>query len=201
MLIVATDGLTGFAEAIEATWPDAIVQTCVVHLIRASMRYVAYQDRKPVAAKLRPSYTAVDADAAQAALTEFAGSEWGQKYPAAVKTWENAWDRFIPFLAFGPATRKVIYTTNSIESLNYQSWKIIKNRGHFPSDAAAVKLLWLAICSIDHKRAAQRAKETGKAKHKRSPHSNKLIEGKNTVGWQKALGELALHYPDRFPNH
>ena len=132
VLIVCCDGLTGFPEAIEATWPGSLVQTCVVHLIRASMRYVAYADRKAVAAALRPVYTAVDADAALAALVAFADSALGKKYPAAVATWENAWDRFIPFLDFGPATRKVIYTTNSIESLNYQLRKIIKNRGQFP---------------------------------------------------------------------
>ncbi len=196
VLIVATDGLPGFAEAIEATWPNAVVQTCVVHLIRASMRYVSYQDRKQVAARLRPIYTAVDADAAQLALAEFAESQLGKKYPMTVKTWQNAWERFIPFLAFGPATRKVIYTTNSIESLNYQLRKIIKNRGHFPNDAAAVKLLWLAICGIEDKQARQRAKET-----KTGKSSGRLIEGRNTQSWQKALGELALHYPDRFPNH
>lgn len=132
VLIVCCDGLTGFPEAIEATWPGSLVQTCVVHLIRASMRYVAYADRKAVAAALRPVYTAVDADAALAALVAFADSALGKKYPAAVATWENAWDRFIPFLDFGPATRKVIYTTNSIESLNYQLRKIIKNRGQSP---------------------------------------------------------------------
>lgn len=105
VLIVCCDGLTGFPEAIEATWPGSLVQTCVVHLIRASMRYVAYADRKAVAAALRPVYTAVDADAALAALVAFADSALGKKYPAAVATWENAWDRFIPFLDFGPATR------------------------------------------------------------------------------------------------
>lgn len=105
VLIVCCDGLTGFPEAIEATWPGSLVQTCVVHLIRASMRYVAYADRKAVAAALRPVYAAVDADAALAALVAFADSALGKKYPAAVATWENAWDRFIPFLDFGPATR------------------------------------------------------------------------------------------------
>lgn len=141
VLIVACDGLTGFPEAISATWPRAVVQTCVVHLIRSSMRFVAYSDRKSVAAKLRPIYTAVNEDTALAALNDFEASTWGEKYPATVAAWKRAWDQFIPFLAFGPATRKAIYTTNSIESLNYQLRKITKNRGHFPSDAAAVKLL------------------------------------------------------------
>ena len=162
VLIVCCDGLTGFPEAIGATWPQAIVQTCVVHLIRASMRFVSYGDRKAVAAMLRPIYTAANEDAARTELAAFADSILGQKYPAAVATSENAWDRFTPFLAFGPALRKVIYTTNSIESLNYQLRKIIKNRGHFPSDAAAVKLLWLAIRNIEDKRARERAKEAGR---------------------------------------
>jgi putative transposase len=111
---------------------------------------------------LKPIYTAPTEDAALMALTTFADSVLGKKYPAAVASWENAWDRFTPFLAFGPALRKVIYTTNSIESLNYQLRKIIKNRGHFPSDTAAIKLLWLAIRTIEDKRARERAKEAGR---------------------------------------
>src|SRR6188472_2345671 len=130
VLIVCCDGLTGFPEAIEATWPQAMVQTCVVHLIRASMRFVSYADRKAVAAQLRPIYTAANEDAALLALTEFADSPLGRRYPATVATWENAWQRFIPFLAFPPELRRIIYTTNSSESLNYQLRKIIKNRGH-----------------------------------------------------------------------
>ena len=110
VLIVCCDGLTGFPEAIEATWAHAMVQTCVVHLIRASMRFVSYTDRKAVAALLRPIYTAANEDAALMALAAFADSNLGKKYPAAVASWENAWDRFTPFLAFGPALRKVIYT-------------------------------------------------------------------------------------------
>jgi putative transposase len=161
VLIVCCDGLTGFPQAIEATWPQAMVQTCVVHLIRASMRFVSYTDRKAVAAALRPIYTAPTEDAALAALEVFTESALGRKYPAAVSTWVKAWERFIPFLAFGPALRRVIYTTNSIESLNYQLRKIIKNRGHFPSDTAAIKLLWLAITNIEDKRARERAKEAG----------------------------------------
>ncbi|XAN06109.1 IS256 family transposase [Ammonicoccus fulvus] len=196
VLIVCCDGLTGFPEAIEATWPLAAVQTCVVHLIRASMRFVSYTDRKPVAAALKPIYTAANEDAALMAFTAFADSTWGKKYPAAVATWENAWDRFIPFLAFGPALRKVIYTTNSIESLNYQLRKVIKNRGHFPNDAAAVKLLWLAIRNIEDKRARERAKEAGVPKGKRKA-PGKLVEGATIQGWKAALGELALVYPDR----
>jgi putative transposase len=197
VLIVCCDGLTGFPEAIEATWPEATVQTCVVHLIRASMRFVSYTDRKAVAAMLRPIYTAPDEDAALTALGAFADSPLGRKYPAAVATWENAWDRFTPFLAFGPALRKVIYTTNSIESLNYQLRKIIKNRGHFPNDAAAVKLLWLAIRNIEDKRARERAKEAGQPKGTPRKAPAKLVEGATIQGWKAALGELALVYPDR----
>ncbi|MFW5469523.1 IS256 family transposase [Knoellia sp. CPCC 206435] len=195
VLIVCCDGLTGFPEAIEQAWPQAMVQTCVVHLIRASMRFVSYSDRKPVAALLRPIYTAADEDAAMTVLSVFASSTLGTKYPAAVAAWRNAWDRFVPFLAFGPALRKVIYTTNSIESLNYQLRKIIKNRGHFPSDDAVVKLLWLAIRNIEDKRARERAKQTGKGKDRQS--IPRLVEGGVVNGWKAALGELALIYPDR----
>lgn len=196
VLIVCCDGLTGFPEAIEATWPRATVQTCVVHLIRASMRFVSYKDRKNVAAALRAIYTAPTVEAAEAALLEFAGSELGGRYPATVSTWENAWERFIPFLEFPPALRRIIYTTNAIESLNYQLRKIIKNRGHFPNDDAVIKLLWLAIRDIEDKRARQRAKEAGrKATERRAP--GRLVEGATVHGWKAALGALTLAYPDR----
>lgn len=201
VLIVCCDGLTGFPEAIEATWSKATVQTCTVHLIRAAMRFVSYSDRKAVAARLRPIYTAADEDAALTALTAFAESALGRKYPAAVSTWENAWDRFIPFLAFGPALRRVIYTTNSIESLNYQLRKIIKNRGHFPSDAAAIKLLWLAIRNIEDKRARERAKEAGTPRGTSRKAAGRLVEGATVNGWKAALAELALIYPDRINPH
>lgn len=120
VLIVCCDGLKGFPEAIEATWPNSVVQTCVVHLIRAANRFVSYQDRKAVSKGLKAVYTAVNADAAAKALDEFEAGEWGTKYPQAVAVFRNAWEEFIPFLAFPPMLRKVIYTTNSIESLNYQ---------------------------------------------------------------------------------
>ena len=201
VLIVCCDGLSGFPEAVEATWSKATVQTCVVHLIRASMRFVSYTDRKAVAAMLRPIYTAPDEDAALMALTTFADSNLGKRYPAAVGTWESAWERFTPFLAFGPALRKVIYTTNSIESLNYQLRKIIKNRGHFPNDAAATKLLWLAIMNIEDKRARERAKEAGTPKGQPRKAPGRLVEGGVVQGWKAALGELALIYPDRIPTH
>ncbi len=200
VLIVCCDGLAGLGEAITATFPHATVQTCTVHLIRASMRFVSYTDRKQVAAALRPIYTAADEDAAWLALAAFSDSTWGKKYPSAVTTWENAWDRFTPFLAFGPALRRVIYTTNSIESLNYQLRKIIKNRGHFPSDDAVIKLLWLAIMNIKDKRARERAKEAeNKVKNRKA--EGYLVEGGTVQGWKAALAELALIYPDRINAH
>jgi putative transposase len=163
ILIACCDGLTGLPEAIEATFPHTTVQTCVVHLIRASMRFVSYG---------------------------------GRKYPATVVTWQNAWERFTPFLAFAPAVRKIIYTTNAIESLNYQLRKIIKNRGHFPSDDAVIKLLWLAIRDIEDKRARERAKERGKPANQRTapPH---LVEGVTTQGWKPAMAALLIAFGDR----
>jgi putative transposase len=200
VLIVCCDGLSGFPEAIEATWPHATVQTCVVHLIRASMRFVSYQDRKKVAVALRPIYTAPTVDAAEAALSDFAGGELGARYPAAVATWNNTWERFIPFLEFPPQVRKIIYTTNAIESLNYQLRKIIKNRGHFPNDDAVIKLLWLAIRDIEDKRARQRAKEAGKKANQRTA-PGRLVEGAVVQSWKQALGALTLAYPDRLAGH
>jgi putative transposase len=198
VLIACTDGLTGFGDAIEATWPNTVVQTCTVHLIRASMRFVAYGDRKAVAAALKLVYTAPTVNAAEAAFTDFKASKWGSKYPTAVRTWESAWERFIPFLAFPPAVRKIIYTTNAIESLNYQLRKIIKNRGHFPNDQAAVKLLWLAICNIEDKRAREREKLRGDRLAPRDgTRVNRLVEGAHVNGWKQALGALVINYPDR----
>ena len=200
VLIVCCDGLTGLPDAIEATFPRATVQTCTVHLIRAAMRFVSYTDRRAVVDMLKPIYTAPDEDAALMALAAFADSTWGKKYPSAVSTWENAWDRFTPFLAFGPALRKVIYTTNAVESLNYQLRKVSKNRGHFPSDDAAVKLLWLAITNIEDKRARDRAKEAANKVKKRKAEGF-LVEGATIQGWKPALAELALIYPDRINPH
>jgi putative transposase len=196
VLIVCCDGLTGFPEAVEATWPQTTVQTCTVHLIRAAMRFISYNDRKKVAAALRPVYTAPTVEAAELELAAFADSDLGRRYPAAVATWQHAWERFIPFLAFPPELRKIIYTTNAIESLNYQLRKIIKNRGHFPNDDAVVKLLWLAIQDIEDKRAREREKERGKPRDERSA-PGRLVEGAIVQGWKAALGALALAYPDR----
>jgi putative transposase len=201
VLIVCCDGLTGFPDAIEATWPRAVVQTCTVHLIRASMRFVSYTDRKAVAAALRPIYTAPTEAAAAAELDIFEGSQWGKKYPAAVTTWRAAWERFIPFLEFAPEIRKIIYTTNSIESLNYQLRKIIKNRGHFPNDEAVVKLLWLAIRDIEAKRAAERAKEAGTPKGQPRKAPPRLVEGSQVQGWNQALGAFSIAFGDRLTQY
>lgn len=200
VLIVCCDGLTGFPEAIEATWQDATVQTCVVHLIRAAMRFVNYGDRKAVAAALKPIYAASDEDAALAALETFAASSLGKKYPSTVRTFEDAWDRFTPFLAFPPALRRVIYTTNAIESLNFQLRKVTKNRGHFPNDQAAIKLLWLAISDIEDKRARAREKERGLPSEQRRAEG-RLVEGQITTNWKQALEQLSLVYADRINRH
>lgn len=199
VLIVCCDGLTGFPEAIAATWPQATVQTCVVHLIRAAMRFVNYKDRKAVAAALKPIYQAANADAALVELEAFEATPLGKSYPSTIRAFRDAWERFTPFLAFPPALRRVIYTTNSIESLNYQLRKVTKNRGHFPNDIAVVKLLWLAICNIEDKRARERAKERGlPATKRRAP--GRLVEGQITTNWKQALEQLSLVYPDRI-NH
>jgi transposase-like protein len=201
VLIVCCDGLTGFPEAIEATWPHSTVQTCVVHLIRAAMRFVNWHDRKAVAAALKPIYQAADADAARIELEAFQASELGRKNPHTVATFANAWERFTPFLAFPPMLRRVVYTTNSIESLNYQLRKIIKNRGHFPNDDAVIKLLWLAICSIEDKRARDRAKEASLGRGAKRKAEGRLVEGQVTTSWKQALAQLALVYPDRINPH
>lgn len=196
IVIACCDGLTGLPEAIEATFPFTVVQTCVVHLIRAAVRYVSYADRKKFCAALKAVYTAANPDAAQLALLELADSSLGRKYPAAIAVWERAWDRFIPFLAFPPAVRKVIYTTNSIESMNYQLRKIIKNRGHFPNDQAVIKLLWLAIRDIEDKRARARAKDRGKPASQRTAPGH-LVEGGTVQGWNAAINALSEAYPNR----
>jgi putative transposase len=200
ILIACCDGLTGLPEAIEATFPHTTVQTCVVHLIRASMRFVSYKDRKQLAAALKPIYTAVNEDAAEMALLELAESDLGQRNKGAIATWQNAWQRFIPFLGFPPEVRRVIYTTNAAESLNYQLRKIIKNRGHFPNDDAVIKLLWLAIRDIEDKRARARAAEKGVPRSRRRA-PRRLVEGAVTQGWKPALSALLITYPDRLEPH
>src|SRR5260370_1525280 len=134
VLFVCCDGLSGLGEEITATWPQTTVQTCVVHLIRRSLNYASYTDRKAMAAGLRAVYTACDADAPYAALAAFSGTPLAPKDPAAVAVWERAWDRFIPFLEYGPAMRKVLYTTNAIESFNREMRNVLKTRTQSPTD-------------------------------------------------------------------
>ena len=148
ILICVVDGLRGFPEAIEAVFPKAMIQTCIVHLIRNSLNYVAWKDRKPLAAQLKPVYEAVSAEAAEAALTAFEQGPYGIKCPPIAQAWRRQWTQVVPFFAFPPEVRKLIYTTNAIESLHMRLRKIVKNRGHFPSDEAATKLLFLALRNI-----------------------------------------------------
>ena len=174
ILIAVTDGLKGIPEALAAVYPATTLQTCIVHLIRNSLDYASWKDRKALAAALKPIYTAPSADAAAAELDALEVGPWGQKFPSVVATWRRAWDRVIPFFAFSPAVRRVIYTTNAIESLHSQLRKIIKTRGHFPSDDAATKLLWLALRNItaDWGRAARE--------------------------WKDAMNQFAIAYGERF---
>jgi putative transposase len=174
--IVCTDGLTGFGDAVTTVWPKATVQTCVVHLIRNSLKYCSYTDRKAVIKALKPIYTAPTLDAATDAMDTFE-TEHGTKYPAIVDLWRRNWERFIPFLEFDPAIRKIIYTTNAIESLNYQLRKVTKTKGHFPTDDAVLKIFYLAICNIGHHRGGEL--------------------GTHTQGWTQALNAFAIAFPNR----
>ena len=184
-LIVCCDGLTGLPDAIANVWPKAIVQTCVVHLIRASTRFVSQNDRKAVIKSLRPIYEAVNEAAAQQALNDLKHN-WGQKYTGLISTWERAWEEFIPFLEFHPAIRKVIYTTNAIESMNYQLRKITKTRGHFPSTDSAIKLIYLGIRNITGRHIDGEGRFAGK-------------RGTGTYGWNRALNAFATRFGDRLP--
>jgi transposase-like protein len=174
ILIAVTDGLKGMPEALAAVFPATTLQTCIVHLIRNSLDYASWKDRRALAAAIRPIYTAPSAEAAQAELDAFADGPWGQRYPTVSAAWRNAWDRVIPFFAFPPAVRKVIYTTNAIENVNAQLRKIIKTRGHFPTDDAATKLIWLALRNIT-------------AGWSRAAHD-----------WKQAMNQFAILYADRF---
>ena len=185
VLIVCCDGLTGLPDAIANVWPNAIVQTCVVHLIRASMRFVSQSDRKAVMKGLRPIYEAVNEAAARQALNDLKHN-WGQKYTGLISTWERSWEEFIPFLEFHPAIRKVIYTTNAIESMNYQLRKISKTRGHFPSVESAIKLLYLGIRNITGRHIDGEGKFAGK-------------RGTGTYGWNRAYNAFATRFGDRLP--
>ena len=148
ILIAVTDGLKGMSEALAAIYPTTTLQTCIVHLLRHSLDFANWQERKSLAAALRPVYTAASADAAGAALDVFAQGPWGTRFPTVVASWRRAWVHVIPFFAFPPAIRRVIYTTNALESVHARVRKIIKTRGHFPTDEAATKLVWLALRNI-----------------------------------------------------
>lgn len=178
VLIVVCDGLTGLPAAVEAVWPDAIVQTCIVHLTRASLRWVNYKDRKRVASQLRLIYAAPTETAAREALDAWTDSEIGRQYPAIKRQWDTAWEQVIPFFAFPPEVRKVIYTTNMIESINYRLRKISKTRGHFPNDDALVKLLYLGCRDLDVARA-------------------KLTAGRGNGIWKHALNQFDIMFPGR----
>jgi putative transposase len=151
VLIAVVDGLKGLSDAIETAFPSTTVQTCIVHLIRNSLDYASWKHRKAIAAPLRPIYTAATTQAAEAALEEFEASDSGEKFPTIVQSWRRAWQNVIPLSAFPPDVRRVIYITNIIESPHMQLRKIIKNRGHFPSDEQLTKLLWLALRNITNR--------------------------------------------------
>lgn len=150
ILMAVVDGLKGFPEAINAVFPDTIVQTCIVHLIRHSMNFTSYKDRKHVAKALRAVYRAKDAESALHALDAFETGEWGEKYPAITPAWRRNWDVIIPFFAFPEAVRRIIYTTNAIEALNSKIRRAVRIRGHFPNDEAAQKLLYLVLNRISN---------------------------------------------------
>jgi putative transposase len=174
IFITCVDGLKGFPEAIEAVFPKAIVQTCIVHVIRNSLRYVGYAQRKEVAKDLRAVYAADTEEAALAALKEFE-IKWSHRHPTIAPMWRANWERIRPFLAFPKEVRRLVYTTNAIESLNFQLRKIIKTKGHFPSDEAAFKLLYLALRNVE-------------GKWKKAPKF-----------WSEALSYFAVYFGERFP--
>jgi putative transposase len=174
ILICCVDGLKGFPEAIEAIFPHTVVQTCIVHLIRHSLKYVPRREREQVARDLKPIYTASDADAAQHALEGF-DDKWGARFPVITQAWLNAWEYVTPFLAFPPEVRRVIYTTNAIEALNRQLRKAIKTKGHFPNEDAARKLIYLAI-------------------------TNAVPAWTRTRNWTTALLAFKIHFADRLPD-
>lgn len=174
ILIAVTDGLKGMSEALAAVYPQTTLQTCIVHLIRHSLDFANWKERKPMATALRPIYAAPTAEAARAALDDFAHGPWGKKFPTVVASWRRAWTHIIPFFAFPPEIRRLIYTTNALESVHAQLRKIIKTRGQFPSDEAATKLIWLALRNIT-------------AKWERM-----------SCYWRPAMAQFAILYEDRF---
>jgi putative transposase len=174
ILIACVDGLKGFPEAIEAVFPKTIVQTCVVHLIRHSLKYVPRREREQVAKDLKPIYTAIDADTARLELEAF-DEKWGQRFPVITQSWLNAWEQFTPFMAYEPEVRRVIYTTNAIEALNRQLRKAIKTKGHFPTEDSARKLIYLAI-------------------------NNATPQWTKTRAWTKALLAFKIQFGNRLPD-
>jgi putative transposase len=174
ILIAVTDGLKGMEEALAAVFPRTTLQTCIVHLLRQSLDFANWKQRKPLAAALRTIYTAPSADLAAAALDAFEGGEWGQRFPTIAAAWRRAWTRVTPFFAFPPEIRRVLYTTNALESVHARLRKIIKTRGHFPTDEAATKLIWLALRNITA--TWERAAPT----------------------WRQAMNQFAILYEDRF---
>ena len=153
--LVVCDGLTGLPQAIEEVWPQAITQTCVVRLLRNSFRYAAKRDWAAIAKDLKPVYTAPSEKAALDAFAEFA-SKWEKRYPAIIRLWENAWSEFVPFLRFDTEIRTVVCTTNAIESINARIRRAVNARGHFPTEQAALKCIYLAVMSLDPTRAQRR---------------------------------------------
>ena len=176
--IVCCDGLTGLPDAIGVVWPQATVQLCVVHLIRASLRYASRKYWVPLAKDLRLIYTAADEAAAAAALEAFAAT-WGERYPAIIKLWRARWEQFTPFLAFPPEVRRVIYTTNLIESMNARLRKVTRNRGQFPSEQAALKVLYLAVRNLEEFRTPN--------------------VGIRSSGWKQALQAFTIYFDGRIP--
>lgn len=174
ILIAVVDGLKGFPEAITAAFPDTIVQTCIVHLIRYSMQFASWKERKAISAALKPIYRADHAEMAAEALDAFDQGEWGRKYPVIAQSWRRNWEAVIPFFAFPADVRKIIYTTNAIESLNASVRKAIRNKGHFPNDQAATKLIWLALRYI--------------TENWKSP----------PITWHSARAQLAIQFGERF---
>jgi transposase-like protein len=176
--IVCCDGLTGLPEAIGVVWPAATVQLCVVHLIRAWLRYASKKDWGPLTKDLRMIYTATDQAAAEAGLEAFE-QQWGHRYPAIVRLWRTHWSEFVPFLAFPPQVRRVVYTTNLIESMNARLRKVTRNRGQFPSEQAALKVLYLAVRNLEEFR---------------SP-----TVGTRSSSWKMALQAFTIYFEGRIP--
>ena len=170
--------MTGLPDAIRSVFPDTVVQTCVVHVVRNAMRFVSYSDRKEVTAAMREIYTAANLEGAELALKDF-DAKFGEKYPGAVDIWQLAWDEFMPFLDYPVELRKIVYTTNQIESINFQLRKITKTRGHFPDRDSAMKLIYLGLRNISSERGG--------------------YSGTGTRNWTVALNALAALFPDRIP--